>query len=131
MENQSYYQILLAEDNVFNQKVATAMLKKLGVTVDVAANGQEVIDKLQKASYTLILMDCEMPVMSGYEATEKIRQIERDSEQHIPIIAMTAHGSSEDRSQCLRLGMDDYISKPFRMDTLQELLARWQVKLTL
>jgi len=127
MENQSHYHILLAEDNVFNQKVAVAMLKRLDLTVDVAANGQEVLDKLPNASYTLILMDCEMPIMNGYEATQKIRQDEKMTGEHIPIVAMTAHNSPEDRKQCLQLGMDDYISKPFKLEVLQKLLAHWQI----
>jgi len=79
MENQAQYHILLAEDNLFNQKVAVAMLKKLSLTVDVAGNGQEVLDRLPNASYKLIFMDCEMPVMNGYEATEKIRQSYRQT----------------------------------------------------
>lgn len=128
MENQPHYHILLAEDNAFNQKVTMTMLKRMGLTVDVAANGQEVLDKLLETTYQLILMDCEMPVMDGYKATGKIRQNETATGKHVPIIAMTGHSSPEDRQYCLQSGMDDYISKPFKYEALQDILARWQVK---
>lgn len=128
MENQSSHRVLLAEDNLFNQKVAVTMLKKLGFTeVDIANNGQEVLDKLATAEYCLVLMDCEMPIMDGYEATQTIRSNEVVSQQHLPIIAMTAHAFPEDRARCLATGMDDYITKPFKLDVLQEVLTRWKL----
>ncbi|OQW90965.1 MAG: hypothetical protein BWK79_18225 [Beggiatoa sp. IS2] len=128
MENQPSFHVLLAEDNIFNQKVAVAMLKRLGLAVDVAKNGQEVLEKLSDTHhYALIFMDCEMPIMDGFTATAKIRDHEQQSGQHIPIVAMTAHGSPEDRKNCLQSGMDDYVSKPFKLDALQEVLTRWHL----
>jgi CheY-like chemotaxis protein len=127
MEHQSSYRVLLAEDNLFNQKVAITMLKKLGFhEVDIASNGQEVLDRLAINHYPLILMDCEMPVIDGYEATRQIRRNEATREQHSIIVAMTAHALPEDRARCIASGMDDYITKPFKLDTLQEVLARWK-----
>lgn len=128
MENSSYTRVLLAEDNAFNQKVAVAMLKKLGFQPEVANNGLEVLDKISTTNYALIFMDCEMPLMNGYETTAKIRTHEKENAQHIPIVAMTAHNSPEDREHCLSAGMDDYISKPFKIDELQAVLARWKPK---
>ncbi|OQW91345.1 MAG: hypothetical protein BWK79_17115 [Beggiatoa sp. IS2] len=128
MDNQLFHRVLLAEDNLFNQKVAITMLKKLGLTeVDIANNGLEVLDKLAIATYHLILMDCEMPVMDGYEVTKRIRLNELTHQRHIPIIAMTAHSFPEDRVRCLETGMDDYITKPFKLDILQEVLTRWKL----
>ncbi len=124
MEKQSCSPVLLAEDNAFNQKVAVAMLKKLGLTADIANNGLEVLEKLSQTEYALVFMDCEMPLMDGYEATQKIRMNEKDKPQHLQIVAMTAHSSPEDRDLCLKVGMDDYISKPFKIDELQTVLAR-------
>ncbi|MDM8569363.1 response regulator, partial [Thiotrichales bacterium HSG1] len=95
MENE--YHVLLAEDNLFNQKVASAMLKKLGLTVDIADNGMMAVEKMAANSYKIILMDCQMPVMSGYDAVLKIRADEQKNGNHIPIIAMTAHDSPENR----------------------------------
>jgi CheY-like chemotaxis protein len=119
--------VLLAEDNLFNQKVAVAMLKKLGFTADIANNGQEVLDKISQDQYALILMDCEMPRMDGYEATAKIRTQEQSLGQRIPIIAMTAHSSPEDRDNCLTAGMDDYMTKPFKIDDLKTMLSKWNL----
>jgi CheY-like chemotaxis protein len=118
--------LLLAEDNIFNQKVAATMLKKLGFEVEVAQNGKEVLDKIAAAEYCLIFMDCEMPVLDGYAATKEIRKLEQSSGKHIPVIAMTAHNSDEDRQRCADVGMDDYITKPFKVDTLKEIIAKWQ-----
>ncbi len=127
MKNQHDNCILLAEDNPFNQKVAVAMLKKLGVSADVASNGLEVLEKISQKSYSLILMDCEMPKMNGFEATNQIRTGEQNNGQHTPIIAMTAHSSQEDRESCFNAGMDDYLSKPFKIEELQSILARWKL----
>lgn len=128
MENQPLFHVLLAEDNTFNQKVAVAMLKRLGLTVDIANNGQEVLEKLSGTQYALIFMDVQMPIMDGFTATAKIRDHEQQSgQQRIPIVAMTAHGSPEDRNNCLQSGMDDYVSKPFKIDTLKEVLTRWHL----
>jgi PAS domain S-box-containing protein len=117
--------ILLAEDNLINQKVSINQLKHLGYTTDVVANGQEVLDMLAKIRYDLILMDCQMPVLDGYNAARQIRRLEnRDSP--VIIIAMTANAMKEDRDRCLEAGMDDYLSKPVRQGDLKAKLIHWE-----
>jgi two-component system, sensor histidine kinase and response regulator len=116
--------VLLAEDNIVNQKLAVRMLEKLGCRVDVAADGQEAINMLAMLPYGLVFMDCEMPELDGYAATREIRRREGPS-RHTPIIAMTAHAMAGDREKCLGAGMDDYISKPVHMVNLEEALRRW------
>jgi CheY-like chemotaxis protein len=116
--------VLLAEDNIVNQKLAVRMLEKLGCRVDVAADGQEAINMLAMLPYDLVFMDCEMPELDGYAATREIRRREGPS-RHTPIIAMTAHAMAGDREKCLGAGMDDYISKPVHMVNLEEALRRW------
>jgi len=118
--------ILLVEDNSINQRVASAMLNKLGFTIDIAANGIEAIDALKQNAYSLVIMDLQMPLMGGLEATKAIRKpgagiINPD----IPIIAMTANATLQDQENCLKSGMNDFISKPVMMTTLQELLNKW------
>lgn len=110
--------ILLAEDNPINQVVATRHLEKLGHAVKVASNGRQAIDLWEKDSFDVILMDVQMPEMSGYEATSEIRIREASTHRHIPIIAMTAHAMVGDREKCLAAGMDGYVSKPIQIDTL-------------
>lgn len=129
MEN-SVPHILLAEDNIFNQKVTVAMLSKLGLVADTARDGQEALEKALKTNYSLIFMDCEMPVMDGFTATRKIREYEQTTGQRVPIVAMTGHDSSEDRDRCRNVGMDDYVAKPFKLDALRELLSRWELTQT-
>ncbi|MGY4522957.1 response regulator [Thermostichus sp. MS-CIW-30] len=122
---QQSLRILLAEDNPVNQKVALRQLESLGYKADVVANGQEVLDLLQQVRYDLILMDCQMPVMDGYEATRRLRQQERRSGHRTVVIAITANAMQEDRERCLQAGMDDYLSKPVLKEDLQRLLNHW------
>jgi PAS domain S-box-containing protein len=116
--------VLLAEDNPVNQKVALIMLQKLGISVDVAATGVEALDALIGVSYDLVLMDCQMPEMDGYEATRRIRERER-GKRRIPVVAMTANAMVGDREKCLEAGMDDHLPKPVRKEALLLALARW------
>jgi len=115
--------ILLAEDNLFNQQVATEFLEDVGATVCVAKNGKEAMDLLLKEHFDCVLMDIQMPLMDGFEATRLIRA--NPALARMPVIAMTANASNEDRAQCLAAGMDDYISKPFKPNTLYATLANW------
>jgi two-component system sensor histidine kinase/response regulator len=116
--------ILLAEDNAVNQKVATKILEKLDYRVDVAADGQAAVNAWQTGRYDLILMDCQMPELDGYEASREIRHREGDG-QHIPIIALTAHAMKGAEEECLAAGMDAYLTKPIDRDELDTLLARF------
>ncbi|WP_153725655.1 PAS domain-containing hybrid sensor histidine kinase/response regulator [Heliorestis convoluta] len=117
------FRVLLVEDNLINQRLVTCQLKKLGYQVDAVLNGQEAIKAVKKHTYHLILMDCQMPVMNGFEATKKIRMMEE--EKNIPIIAITARAMNSDRDECIDSGMDDYLSKPFNVKQLEILLAKW------
>jgi CheY-like chemotaxis protein len=116
--------ILLAEDNIVNQKVAIRMLERLGYRVEVAANGIEALERLAIGSYVAVLMDCQMPLVDGYEATRRFRRAEPRG-RRLPIIAMTANAMAGDRDRCLAVGMDDYISKPVTFENLTQTLARW------
>jgi len=121
--------ILLAEDNLTNQKVATAMLRKLGCRTDVAANGMEAVKALRTVTYDFVLMDCQMPEMDGYEATRLIRSRDSSVRDHdIPIIAMTANALSGDKEKCLEAGMNDYISKPVTPEALCKLIEKWTME---
>jgi signal transduction histidine kinase/DNA-binding response OmpR family regulator len=104
--------ILVVEDNAVNQRISVALLTRRGLQSEVAANGQEALDALERFRFDLVLMDCQMPVMDGYEAARRIRERERGTGEHIPIIAMTANAMGGDREKCLEAGMDDYVAKP-------------------
>jgi two-component system, sensor histidine kinase len=118
--------ILVAEDNPVNQKVAQALLRKMGLQSDVVANGLEAVNALQAIPYDLVLMDCQMPEMDGYEATNKIRQLgSKALNPHIPIIAMTALAMLGDREKCIQAGMNDFIAKPILQRDLIKMLDRW------
>jgi CheY-like chemotaxis protein len=141
--------VLVVEDNVINQKVAVRMIQKLGYGVDLAATGREALDAISRQPYVAIFMDCQMPDMDGFEVTRAIRNAERGTmsdEQgtvgsaessvqrsafnvhrsgRVPIIAMTANALQGDRDRCLAAGMDDYVSKPLQLQTLNSVLAQW------
>ena len=127
--------VLVVEDNVVNQKVALYMLEDLGCSVEVASNGREALEAISKTPFDLVLMDCQMPEMNGYEATQIIREKEIQQIKHrsepglsirrTPIIALTAYAMQGDHEQCLADGMDDYLSKPFNRDRLFAVLKRW------
>jgi CheY-like chemotaxis protein len=115
--------VLVAEDNRINQRVARAQLEKLGFEVEMVANGQEAVTAVTARSYALVLMDCQMPELDGFQATALIRAAELPGER-IPIIAMTANALEGDREACLAAGMDDYVSKPITIARLQEVIER-------
>lgn len=117
--------ILLVEDNLVNQKVACGLLKKIGLTADIAGNGQIALDKIAETKYDIVLMDCQMPVMSGYEASEAIRTSEENTNKHLTIIAMTANAMEGDKEKCFAAGMDDYLPKPVKLNVLKEILDKW------
>jgi len=116
--------ILLVEDNLVNQKVAVAMLEKLGCRVSVAPNGAQALKQIPDHKFDLIFMDCQMPILDGFETTRAIRQMV-GAIRDIPIVAMTAHALKEDRQQCLDSGMDDYIAKPVDRNKLIAILRKY------
>ncbi|MZP28158.1 response regulator [Heliobacterium undosum] len=117
--------ILLVEDNPVNQKLASIQLKKFGLRLLAVSNGREAVEAIRREKYSLILMDCQMPEMDGFEATREIRRIEAEQGGHVPIVAMTARAMRGDREECLACGMDDYISKPIRTADLHRILNHW------
>ena len=140
----SHPRILIVEDNIINQKLVVRMAEKLGYPSAVAENGQDAIEMLTKEQFGLVLMDCQMPVMDGFEATQRIREAEAHHAEaddstsastdhdvdligwrHIPIIAVTANAMQGDRAHCLAIGMDDYLAKPIHLDALRDILHRW------
>ena len=121
--------VLLVEDHPVNQKVAQKLLERLGLVVDVAENGEVALEKLRDQPYAMVLMDCQMPVLDGYSATRRLREIESgQGKPRTPVVAMTAHAMSGDRERCLQAGMDDYLSKPLDRQLLEQTLARWMPK---
>ncbi len=126
MEHHFKGRVLIVEDNIVNQKVALGIMKKMGCRADVAANGVEAVKAVSKLSYDLILMDCQMPEMDGYEATATIRRIEGEM-RRTPIVAMTANALKEDYQYCIDSGMDDYLSKPVQISEVNRVLSRWLV----
>ncbi|MDH5699968.1 MAG: response regulator, partial [Nitrospirota bacterium] len=150
LQRQRARRILVADDHHVNQQLAVLMVERLGFRADVTANGQEVLEALSRIPYDLILMDCQMPEMDGYEATKKIREAEKVKREalggrgegteeifsdalrltphgipRIPIIALTANAMQGDREKCLAAGMDDYLSKPIRPEELARVFAKW------
>ncbi len=111
--------ILIVEDNMVSQRVTQRLVRKLGHESKVVSNGKEAVDAFTSEKFDLILMDCQMPVMDGYAATQQIRQIEDRQGGHIPVIAVTAHTLEGNRERCIESGMDDYITKPVKLDELQ------------
>jgi len=126
MEEFKNLKILLAEDNWINQRIATITLNRLGVSIDIASNGQEALDMYRKNKYDLILMDLQMPVMDGLEATRQIRTFEEETESvhRVFIIALTANVISEMKEECISAGVDDFMEKPFQESELRILLSR-------
>jgi len=116
--------VLLAEDNIINQKVMIGALKTGGHQVSVVSNGKEALAALDKQQIDLVLMDLQMPEMDGFQATRAIREREKATGHHLPIIALTAHAMKGDRERCLAAGMDDYLSKPIRIQELREVLGK-------
>jgi signal transduction histidine kinase/HPt (histidine-containing phosphotransfer) domain-containing protein/ActR/RegA family two-component response regulator len=121
----SHARVLVVEDNTVNQQVAIRMLKKLGCQVDAVGNGREAVHSLQTVPYDMVLMDCQMPEMDGFEATQEIRKREGNA-KHTMIVAMTANAMTEAKEKCLASGMDDYIAKPITLRDLSAIIARWR-----
>jgi CheY-like chemotaxis protein len=117
--------VLLAEDNLVNQKLAAALLARLGIVVTVVANGREALESLRRESVDLVLMDCEMPELDGYEATRALRAGAAGEEMaNVPVIALTANAVAGDRERCLAAGMNDYLSKPFKAEAFRRMLEQ-------
>lgn len=122
--------VLLCEDNEVNLKVAMMILKKLNADVDVAENGQEAINKFMHVKYDMILMDCMMPIVDGYQATAEIRRIEKENKmQKTAVIALTANATGDDKQKCLDAGMDDFITKPIKREIIEQKISKWLQKM--
>jgi len=122
--------VLVVEDNPANQMVAVAMLKRLGLRSDVVGDGAEAVAAVTRVPYDAVLMDCQMPVLDGFEATRRIRAEARPDHPRLPIIALTANALGGERDRCLAAGMDDYLAKPVRLTDLAQTLRRWVPALT-
>ena len=119
--------VLLVEDNPANQLVGSRLVEKLGHRVDVVGDGREALDALRRRRYDIVLMDCQMPVMDGFEATRRLRLEEAGTGRHTPVVAMTAGVTLEDRDRCIEAGMDDFVAKPVRPEAVGAALARWML----
>jgi len=128
IQQQDQPRILVVEDNPINQKLAVRLLDKMGYRIDIAANGREALNALENVSYALVLMDCQMPVMDGFEATLQMRQRDQQRGEHTPIVAVTAHAGKGDRERCFAVGMDGYITKPVKPEDLRATVSRWMVR---
>jgi two-component system, sensor histidine kinase and response regulator len=118
--------ILVVEDNPVNQKVAQGMLRKFGISAELAANGEEAITSLEQFPFDLVFMDCQMPIMDGFEATQLIRDSKSSvRDRTVPIIAMTANAMQGDRDRCIEAGMNDHIPKPIDLALLRKALAKY------
>ncbi len=117
--------VLVVEDNQLNQRITENQLKKMGYKVEMVYSGEEALKALESKNYALILMDCQMPGMDGYEATKLIREREMTSGEHVPIIALTANAMVGDEEKCISVGMDDYLSKPVLFIKLEEKMNKW------
>ncbi len=118
--------VLLVEDNPVNLNVARKLLLKLGIRCDAAHHGQEALEMLQRTRFDLVIMDCQMPVMDGYEATRRWRELEKQNGwPHLPVVAITANAMGDDRERCLAAGMDDYLAKPVSLERLRTVMQRW------
>ena len=123
--NRRAVRILVAEDDATNREVIMAQLQKLGYTATAVTNGAEAVEAVERAGFDLVLMDCQMPVMDGFEATRRIRNSPQGDRAGIPIVAVTADAMSDDRGRCLSEGMDDYLAKPVELAPLQNMVAKW------
>jgi CheY-like chemotaxis protein/HPt (histidine-containing phosphotransfer) domain-containing protein len=117
--------VLLVEDNFINQRLAAAMLARFGIEAVLAVNGMEALEQFDRQGADLVLMDCQMPVMDGYQATVALRRRTEGRDKRLPIVALTANAKREDEQKCLEAGMDDFLSKPFTQEQLRQKLARW------
>jgi len=117
--------VLIVEDNKVNRFVISLLLRKLGLDVDEAQDGADALELIESCEYAVVLMDCQMPGMDGYEATERLRHKEEGTGEHLPVIAVTASAMEKDRLRMQEAGMDDYLAKPVRQDALEEILMRW------
>lgn len=122
--NQEQAAILVVDDNAINQKVAVGLLRRLGYQSEVVDSGAAALAALEQKRYALVLMDCLMPVMDGFETTRELRRREPEGTR-VPVIAVTGKTGEEDRRRCLEAGMDDYLTKPIMLDELRTVLARW------
>ena len=125
-KNEGPVEVLVVDDNLVNQKLSSKMLQRLGCVVKVVENGKLAVEQVEKKKYDVVFMDCQMPVMDGYEATRRIRERESGEDNgRVPIVAMTANAMKGDRENCIAAGMDDYISKPFKPADFKRMVENW------